>query len=463
MLTDKSIRSAKPRASAYRIFDKGSDRGFGIKILPSGTKQFFLQFKDFAGKVRYLKLGDFGTSEDKLDLEAARKECRAQRALIEKQVDPTLERERKREAEVAEKQRRAADKARLAATATIADLLTSYVGSQRKVATAAEIRQTFEKNVVPYIGAKYPADVTELDIEDILDRVRTRGAPTVARNLHGYLHAAFEHGISTKRSNGKGFCLERNPCAGVKKPDEPPPGERALSDDEIRLVWESLDESGMGLHTRSAVRLLLLTGARVQEILGASWSELDRERRLLDMPSARVKTGAKTRRGFVVPLTQMAMEIINSLPVLGEAMFPKKGSPNEAMPFRSLSQAIDRLCARSDGAIASFSPRDIRRTVKTGMARIGVPMASRNLIQNHALHDVASVHYDRHDHAPEKRAGLTAWEWEIKRILAGKPATDDWHKWASRLATEPFNDLPGRELQRTLHDEVRDNLVRLSA
>ena len=144
----------------------------------------------------------------------------------------------------------------------------------------------------------------------------------------------------------------------------------------------------MGLHTQAAIRLLLLTGQRVQEIIGASWPELDRERRLLDIPTSRVKTGKRTRRGHVVPLASMAMEIVESLPVLGAAMFPKKSSPDQPMPFRSLSQATDRLCRRSNGAIPLFSPRDIRRSVKTGMARIGVPATSRNLIQNHSLDDI---------------------------------------------------------------------------
>ena len=71
-------------------------------------------------------------------------------------------------------------------------------------------------------------------------------------------------------------------------------------------------------------------------------------------------------------------------------------------------------------------------------------------MQNHALHDVASKHYDRYDFLPDKRAALEGWQWEVRRILADKPLSDDWRKWLRRFVKDPDNDMPGRQLARLL-------------
>ena len=206
----------------------------------------------------------------------------------------------------------------------------------------------------------------------------------------------------------------------------------------------------MSQESITAFRLLLLTGQRVEEILGARWSEIDLERRVLDIPADRLKTGNKTQRGHVVPLSEMAIALFAAMPRVGPCVFPKRGDPQCPMPFRSLSQAADRLCNDPQQPFTRFTPRDIRRSIKTRMSEIGILKEIRDRIQNHALHDVASKHYDRFDFLPDKRAGLDGWQWELRRILADAPLTEDWRKWLRRFVKEPDNDLPARQLARLL-------------
>ena len=100
--------------------------------------------------------------------------------------------------------------------------------------------------------------------------------------------------------------------------------------------------------------------------------------------------------------------------------------------------------------LARFTPRDLRRTIKTRLSEVGVLKEVRDRVQNHALHDVASKHYDRFDYLPDKRAALEGWQWELRRILASRPASDDWRKWLRRFVKEPDNDMPGRQLARLM-------------
>ena len=91
------------------------------------------------------------------------------------------------------------------------------------------------------------------------------------------------------------------------------------------------------------------------------------------------------------------------------------------MPFRSITQAIDRLGARH--ALDSFTPRDLRRTCTTHWARIGIQPSVRFLLQNRAVNDIEETHYNLYDGLPEKRRALEGWEHELRRLLT--PSTEE--------------------------------------
>jgi len=98
-----------------------------------------------------------------------------------------------------------------------------------------------------------------------------------------------------------------------------------------------------------------------------------------------------------------------------DLLFPggRVGQPFDVATFsKQLGKML--LC---DGGLERFVPRDLRRTVKTHMSRIGVLKEVRDRIQGHAMNDVASKHYDRYDYLKEKREGLEKWERELKNII----------------------------------------------
>jgi hypothetical protein len=64
-----------------------------------------------------------------------------------------------------------------------------------------------------------------------------------------------------------------------------------------------------------------------------------------------------------------------------------------------------------------WTPKDLRRTVKTRMGEIGIPKSIRDRVQNHALVDISTKHYDRYDYLPEKREALETWCARLTRGL----------------------------------------------
>lgn len=126
---------------------------------------------------------------------------------------------------------------------------------------------------------------------------------------------------------------------------------------------------------------------------------------------------SKNKRDHIIPLTDSAIEILGQLKELNNGIspfiFPQKTNPQKHLRTDSFAQSI--IYYRSfypNNPI--FVARDIRRTCKTLMGEIGISKELRDRIQNHALQDVSSKHYDRYDYLSEKKEALTLWEQRLK-------------------------------------------------
>lgn len=165
---------------------------------------------------------------------------------------------------------------------------------------------------------------------------------------------------------------------------------------------------------RQACRLLLCTGARVNEVCQAAWSEFDLAAEHWTLPAAR----SKNRRANALPLPALAVGLLAELRAVwpdSPYLFPARNAAHALAPWNvaALSHAI-RIAGMD------WTPRDLRRTFKTLAAGIGLDRNILDKIQNHALQDVASRHYDRHDYLNEKRAALETWCNELAARVAGE-------------------------------------------
>ncbi len=112
--------------------------------------------------------------------------------------------------------------------------------------------------------------------------------------------------------------------------------------------------------------------------------------------------------------------VFKAIPCLGAMVFPHVRNAAEPMPYRSVTQAIERL--RTRHGLAPFTPRDLRRTCTTHWARIEIQPSVRFQLQNRAPSDIEAKHYNLYDGMPEKRAALEKWERELERIVEVRTA-----------------------------------------
>ena len=245
--------------------------------------------------------------------------------------------------------------------------------------------------------------------------------------------------------------LEASPAFMVKLPAPKAERDRTLSAEEIKTLWESMNDASISLAGRNAVKLVLITAQRPGEVTGMHTNEIDGD--WWTIPVDRAKNG-KAHRVF---LTGFAHEIIHQAI---EQVKQERGIPADApysgyvfpcphiakekpMERHALSRALARNFAwpvtdkqgkplfNADGKPASenrmgidhFTPHDLRRTAATFMAKHGEMDEVIDAVLNHTKQGVVKI-YNQYRYDTEKQAALETWENKLRVILAGDKVID---------------------------------------
>ena len=412
MLTDRTIRDAKPKSYVYRLRDANIIcRGFGVTIAPSGTKTFFVSFTSPEdGRRKQVSIGGF----PKLSLREARMQAGKLREEVTNGEDPAV----KKKTAIIER----IDERSLGTLCDLVDLYVADLETDGK-RSAGEVRRIKGKDIPATLLTRPAHLITKENVLDILTPIAQRGAPVHADNVRAYLRAAFELGLNAEsmtrwRGRAMKFDLHHNPVATVKKTvKRKAVGNRALSRSEIKILWHTDQLTPPML---LALKMLLTTGQRVEEVLHATWAEFDTSQMTWIIPGQRRKTRGRTSEPHIVPLTTFHTGLMNEIKQTtdhGTYLFPATGG-EAPRRYDALTNSV-RKFVQSSG-IESFSPRDIRRTFKTIAGSMGISLELRNRLQGHALTDVGSVFYDRHDYLSEKRIAMQAWIDGLSEIVRMK-------------------------------------------
>jgi integrase len=277
-----------------------------------------------------------------------------------------------------------------------------------------EMERLFAKEILPRLGSKRLSKVTRPDIHAILDEIADR-APIVANRVLAVCSRFGRWAVE------RGY-VERSPFEGIKAPSPEVGRERVLSDPEIKLVWRAFDHDGWPFGMLG--KLLLLTGARLNEIASGQWSEIDLEAKTWTIGKERSKNGV----AFEIPLSETAVDILNSLPrIAGKPGYVL--TVNGRAPVRGFSAAkdrIDRLMTEAGRTGKPWVYHDLRRTVATNMQRLGVRLEVTEAILNHvsgSRRGIVGI-YQRHEWKDEKRQALDAWARRLDEIVTGEAVSN---------------------------------------
>jgi len=400
-LTDAKIKGLKaPERGQAEYADKVVS-GLRIRIGASGTRTFIIR-KRIGGRIANVTVGRF--HDQRFTLTDARKKARTLLNDIEGGGDPRGETRKKTGA----------------GAGTIRALFDDYKKAKAGRRSIAEVERIFNKYVLPEIGDRLADSLSRADVTRLIDGVATGGGkptPVMARAVAAQLSAFYTWAMPRLDR------LDVNPCRDAGKPDVPKPRERVLSNDEIKALWTVLE--GEGLPWGPSVKLLILTGQRRDEVFSADRAEFDLEGGLWTIPGDRAKNGKQ----HFVPLSEAALRLLKAVPVIdGSAkLFPSRADPERGAS--GFSRALARIIAdmvKELGPVERFTLHDLRRTMATGLQRLGVRLEVTEAVLNHVSGSRGGLVgvYQRHQFQDEKRHALDAWAAEVERIVT---ATDRFH------------------------------------
>ena len=280
-LTDARIRALKPRKTAYDIRD-GKLRGFGVRVLPSAAKRFFVHCQHRGERVWKI-IGDAAT----MDVREARSRAVTMLAAIRLGENPPRD-----------------------PVETLFEAVAEAAFERRsrvwKPGTLAVNRAYLRSQILPHFAGRQIADIDSRDVANWFASLRA--TPVAADRSMPVLS------VIMREAEAMGLRPEgSNPCKGIRRYRREG-RERFLSDDEIRRLSTALTaHEGRHPEQVAVVRLLLLTGCRKGEILTLRWSDY-REGRLFLRDS---KTGPRT-----VWLSEPARNILDALERKGCWVFP---------------------------------------------------------------------------------------------------------------------------------------------
>jgi integrase len=292
---------------------------------------------------------------------------------------------------------------------TVADLFDGYVQSLKAVGKPSwsDVEQTLGK-AANILGRNLLArDISPQDVLGVLRPIYERGKPAMADHMRSYIRSAYSWGLKSeldyRSTSPRRFKLTSNPAADIPT-EAKVPGTRWLDEEEFVQLYRWLECPDAPVHppyTR-AVRILMLTGQRVEEIAQLHVDQWDAKDRIIDWSKT------KNSRPHAIPVPALAADLIDSIvPNEYGWFFPSAKDASKPVRAGTLYSFIWRQ--RDRGVIPIVTNRDLRRTWKTLAGKAGISKEIRDRIQNHALHDVSSKNYDRWTYMPEKRIAMDKW------------------------------------------------------
>lgn len=220
-LTDRTAKSLHTSLEREDFYDSTFCHGgsFGVRVSRSGKKVFFLIYRVDGVRKRY-NLGQYPM----LSLMDARKKAIEILSMVGSGVDPSEKRKQHKKAETFEE---------------LAEVYFRYHGEKLAITTLRDFRSILTRDVFPHFGNKKAIAVTKIDVISLLDEIAyVRGKPIMANRTLELVRRIYNFAIARD-------LIQVNPAQSVEKPGKERKGERVLSQEEIKLLWQITEDEGV--------------------------------------------------------------------------------------------------------------------------------------------------------------------------------------------------------------------------
>ncbi|WP_226577284.1 tyrosine-type recombinase/integrase [Acuticoccus sediminis] len=409
-LTNDILKRAMPDPGKRLELRDDDEPGLIFRVTESGARSWSLRYRNAAGEQRRKSLGAYPS----VTLSKAREEARKIKGAVAGGTDVVGDDRAKKAFEATKRLHTMAGLADAYFADAAVGLHRANTRSPKRQSTINEERRIWDRLVAPVFGKRAVADITRAEVEALV-RKATKGAVSNGRHCRTVVRQLLTYAV------WKGI-IDANPAHDIAVVMSKP-RERVMTDDELRAFWMaclrpgSVDDFQMSLEMGRALRMAAVTLQRGGEVVGMRWAEIDRAHQIWTVPASRMKG----KRTHLVPLSGLAMSILEEADGGGEFVFPSPRS-DEHLDRRAFSRAMNRMMAALK--LPPATPHDLRRTGATVLTseRLGVPRFIVSQVLAHAgdtggAAAVTGLHYDRNDYLVEKRRALGAWAELLEAIV----------------------------------------------
>lgn len=417
-ITDKEVRSliAKAKSDGRTMTQAdGTIPGLTVTVSKTGMAAWVLRYYAL-GKRKETTIGQYPT----WGIAEAREKAKKLRMQVDDGVDVAAEKQRRKQEALA---------------AITVDMLAAeyFQKAEKGMALKTGMRpHTFkqrksihERFISPLIGRFEASTITPAQVVNVVKKAEA-GGKTLPDITLTHCNLIFAHGI------GNGACTV-NPCRDLKLsaivgPQEPPKQRIALGAEELGAFLRELHR--MPRPYELAVRLMLLTGVRINTIAEATVSEFKPDFAVWEVPHERRKNRRHTTGPFVIPLPAVAVECVRELLKLAdrdEYLLPVNpirgaGVRNPLSKRTTIAGWIDRVRTESGGTWRRITPHDLRSTCKSWLSELRVDYETRQRYLDHSLDSTVDQIYDKADYREHRLAAANKWLAFLNDLEAGKVA-----------------------------------------
>ena len=381
MLTDASIKNAKPKEKAYKLTD---GEGMFLLLNPNGSRWWRFNYR-IGGKHKQISFGVY----PEVTLKEAREKRDEARKMLRDGIDPSQ----------AKKAQKASDSG-ANSFETIAREWFAKFSPTWTPSHGDRILRRLERDIFPWIGKRPISEIKAPELLTVLRRIEERGAVETAHRASQNCGQVFRYAVATGRS-------ERDPTGDLRG-SIPPTKQKhhaSITDPrEIGALLRAIDAYEGGLIVRCALRLAPLVFVRPGELRKAQWSEINWGKSEWVIPAERMKM----REKHIVPLSRQSLEILRELQPLtgdGKYLFPSPRTSDRPMSDNAILSALRRMGYTGD----QMTGHGFRSMASTLLNEQGWHRDAIERQLAHAERDSIRAAYNYAEHMPERRRMMQSW------------------------------------------------------
>lgn len=381
-LTKRAVEAIAPPKGASRdvkVFDNVV-RGFGVRVYATGRRAFIFQYRNRAGSIRRVSLGEFPV----VSVETAREDAEQKRAAVGRGEDPAEHRASERKAETLR--------------AFAERWLARHAVPKKKPSSVRNDKLNLRLHLLPALGDLKLRDITRADVERLHDSMADK--PTAFNRCLALLSEIMTKAEAWGETEGKA-----NPCKHATRYPERKITRPLTIEEETRL-WSELEKSDEVPCIIAAIGLLVHTGCRLDEVRTLNWSEVDLDNAVLNL--ANTKTGARK-----VFLSAEAVELLRTQPKTSFFVFPSPVS--DTKPVGDLERPWRRI--REATGISDVRIHDLRHTFGARAVGAGLTLTQAGKLLGHS--NASTTQRYAHFIDTEQRAAVTKLAEHRSRTQAG--------------------------------------------